>query len=74
MNDFYSTVTLQRHDHGQGVVVKLHSILERLYDLLISPLWDEHINPQATIIFVPDKVRNRIFLSSCFNKVNHIFT
>lgn len=59
MNNFYSTVALQRLDHGQGVVVELHSILERLYDLLIKPLWDENINPEAaTIVFVPDKVRN----------------
>ncbi len=57
MDDFYTTVPLQHHD-VTGVVLKLHSILERLYDLLIKPFWDKLLNPEATIIFVPDKVGN----------------
>jgi hypothetical protein len=57
VDDFYTTVPLQCND-VTGVVLKLHSILERLYDLLIKPFWDKHLNPKATIVFVPDKVGN----------------
>ncbi|CAM6035382.1 unnamed protein product [Sphagnum compactum] len=59
VDDFYTTVPLQRHD-VTSVVLKLHSILERLYDLLIKPFWDKRLNPKATIVFVPDKMLYRV--------------
>lgn len=59
---FYSTIPRQRTD--ANLVVEVHSILERLYDLLIQPLSEQaifkHLNPKATIVFVPDKILYRV--------------
>jgi hypothetical protein len=45
----------------QKLVQKLHEVLERLYDILIEPIsnyaWFKQLNPKATLVFVPDKVR-----------------
>lgn len=51
-----------------GVVAELHRVLEKLYDLLIEPFSQSamftHLDPKATIVFVPDKVCDAFSISS----------
>lgn len=68
VNNFYEMVEdFQKTENrprrlDAGVVVKLHNLLEKLYDILVKPLLIsprfEHLGPKATLIFVPDKVRD----------------
>jgi hypothetical protein len=59
---FYEIIPRQQKSNKNCVVAKLHSILEKLYDILIRPFWEEasyHLrDPYAPVIFVPDKVRD----------------
>ena len=61
LDDFYETVPKQSTD--VGVVVMLHSILEKLFDLFIEPILNSPAlkaleSPNATLVIVPDKVSN----------------
>ncbi|KAG0504744.1 hypothetical protein M758_N021900 [Ceratodon purpureus] len=48
----------------EELVSKVHSVLEKLYDMLIEPLLRnpifKHLDPEATVIFVPDKMLYRV--------------
>lgn len=62
VQEFYKTVPLQQKSNDDGVVAKLHSLLENLHDILIGPFWEQALctprDPSAPLIFVPGKVRD----------------
>lgn len=59
IEEFCNTKPLPRR-LDNGLVGELHRVLEKLYDLLIEPFCESsifmHLDPKATIVFVPDKV------------------
>lgn len=59
---FYKKVPQLRTD--ASVVGELHSILEELYDILVEPVLSNlsltYLDPNAMLVFVPDKVRGDV--------------
>lgn len=71
VNRFYDMVVESQKTKvrllDDGVVERLHSLLEKLYDLLIEPLSEDpmfkNLDSSATIVFVPDKVCDNLCIS-----------
>lgn len=70
---FYEIVPRQQKSNKKCVVAKLHSILEKLYDFLIRPIWERCSyrlwDPNTPVIFVPDKVRGVFSILLAWNLI-----